>query len=85
MFAKRYKEFRSAVVGGHAPRFNVNDHNLLHSTKQIPKKKLDQQKKGIITILDNERLREPQRIINQERTQFDHRVKMFIRSLAELS
>ena len=85
MFAKRYKEYRSAVVSGHAPRFNINDHNLLHSINKIPKKKISQQKKGIITILDNQRHKEPQSIIHQERTQFDHRVKMFIQSLTELS
>ncbi len=85
MFAKRYKEFRSSVVGGHAPRFNNNDHDLLQSINKIPKSKIDQQRKGIITILDNQRQSEPQRIIHNERTQFDHRVKMFVFSLAELS
>lgn len=84
VFAKRYKEYKSAVISGHAPHFNVNDHNLMYS-KKTPKNKIDKQKQGIITLMNTDKYTRPQKIMMQERTEFDRRVKHFVHSLVDLT
>ena len=84
VFAKRYKEFKTAIISGHAPQFNTNDHNLTYS-KKTPKNKIDRQKQGIIMLMNNDKYSQPQKIMKEERNKFDRRVKFFIHSLDDLS
>ena len=49
--------------------------------KQVNKKSLDRQRRGIVALLDADRMKEPQKIIRKERNEYDVRVKEFIRKL----
>lgn len=81
VFAKRYREFKVSVQAGHVPKFSYADHNLTHAVQMIPKKMLDRQRKGIVSLLDSDRMREPKKIMHTERNEYDRRVRLFIRRL----
>ena len=64
-----------------APRFSQSDHSLACT---VPRRAIVKQKEDIIKIVGNTKPQPPKEI-KQERTEYDYRIKQFIKSLAELS
>jgi hypothetical protein len=81
VFAKRHKQYVSAVISNRAPIFSYNDHSFNFT---YPKRTIIRQKEGIIKLLSGEPT-QPQKAFRQELTQFDSRIKKFIKSLNDLT